>query len=622
MRNILNKILTSTCAAIMSLSCTLTALADGSESSAYPAVTLPSGLTIAEFAEKMNGQAKENTDSETTFASAEVGIFRGGETLYTGYFGKINYEDDIPADENSVYEWGSISKTFIWVSAMQLREQGKLDLDRDVREYLPDGFFQHLSYDEPITMLELMDHTAGWQETTRPLFVTEESEILPLKESLQAIEPAQINRPGEVAAYSNYGAAVAGYVIECVSGMDYSDYVRKNIFEPLGMEHTSISPDHSDCPWVREQRKLMHSYSYSEVLGMIDLGQKIEYIGAYPCGAAIGTLADLMTYARALSDKSAPLFQNKETMEKMYEGSVFYGNSDIPMWSHGFGVTDLSVRIYGHSGATHACQADMEYDPETGIGMVVMVNEPQGNIFLETAGTYCFGEDTPDNHVTSGEKLKIGGGCLVSRSIYRGMFKFHSYISAYIPPKELDSVGDGVYMYKGEGLLGDSVMLLGSKRSADGSVSYQQPSIELKTDKLFVLKLCLLTAYVISAIAGYYMLRITIKKKRSGRQTAYAGAAAMTAGQAARSVSAVMLIAAYVILVGNGGGIGYTASAVIGVTQAVCGVMCAGTAVWALIAMRSKKERFKAWRYIAHAAINAVSAAAIVYYEMYVFTGI
>ena len=95
----------------------------------------------------------------------------------------------------------------------------------------------------------------------------------------------------------------------------------------------------------------------------------------------------------------------------------------------------------------------------------------------------------------------------------------------------------------------------------------------------------------------------------------------MTAGQAARLISAVMLITAYVILVGNGGGIGYAASAVIGVTQAVCGVICACTAIWAIIAMRSNKERFGAWRYIVHAAVNAVSVTAIVYYEMYVFTG-
>ena len=81
-----------------------------------------------------------------------------------------------------------------------------------------------------------------------------ENEIMPLGESLQYSEPLQVFKPGTVSAYSNWGAALAGYVIECITGMKYGDYVRENIFKPLGMEHTSIMPDHKDNEWVRTQR--------------------------------------------------------------------------------------------------------------------------------------------------------------------------------------------------------------------------------------------------------------------------------------------------------------------------------------------------------------------------------
>ncbi|MDE7302132.1 MAG: beta-lactamase family protein, partial [Oscillospiraceae bacterium] len=274
---------------------------------AAPLMRLP--LTTDELQRELEDKASFNGH---TFASAAVGVFQGDEVLYSEYFGETDIENHIPADENSVYEWGSISKTLIWVSAMQLWEQGRLDLDRDVREYLPDGFFRHLSYDEPITMMNLMNHNAGWQETTQPIWKTDENAILPLGEELQAIEPAQINRPGEVAAYSNYGAAVAGYVIECVTGQDYCEYVHENIFEPLGMEHTALNPTHSDNAWVQERRKSMKSYRFS-MGNCIDLGNCLDYIPAYPAGAATGTLDDLMTYAQALVNDDAPLFQDPET---------------------------------------------------------------------------------------------------------------------------------------------------------------------------------------------------------------------------------------------------------------------------------------------------------------------
>ena len=185
-------------------------------------VVLPSGISVGEFQSDMEKTAKTGLGKERSFASAAVGVFRGDEVLYTGYFGNTDIAGNVPADENSVYEWGSISKTFVWVSAMQLWERGQLDLDADIRGYLPDGFFQHLSYDEPITFMNLMNHNAGWQETIRPIETKDTNTVLPLKEALQSCEPAQIHSPGEVTAYSNYGAALAGYVIECVSEISLS----------------------------------------------------------------------------------------------------------------------------------------------------------------------------------------------------------------------------------------------------------------------------------------------------------------------------------------------------------------------------------------------------------------
>ena len=137
--------------------------------------TTPSGVSYDNIGSEIEALVKEN---EGGFASFATAVFSGNEVLYSKHFGYIDRENRLAADENSVYEWGSVSKLFIWVSAMQLYEQGRLDLNADIKTYLPEGFLTGLKYDEPITMINLMNHNAGWQETTEVIEVYEEEEIM------------------------------------------------------------------------------------------------------------------------------------------------------------------------------------------------------------------------------------------------------------------------------------------------------------------------------------------------------------------------------------------------------------------------------------------------------------
>lgn len=576
---------------------------------------LPSGITIDKLEFELNDKANQPEFDGPQFGSAAVGVFKGDEVLYTGYFGRINIEENIPADENSVYEWGSISKTFIWVSAMQLWEQGKLDLERDVREYLPEGFFRKLSYDEPITMMNLMNHNAGWQETTFPIEVEDADEILPLGEALQKIEPAQINRPGEVTAYSNYGAAVAGYVIECVSGQDYCEYVHENIFEPLGMEHTALNPDHSDNEWVFEQRKKTKTYRFN--FGhCIDLGSCLYYIPLYPAGAATGTLSDLITYAQALVNDDAPLFQYPETQEELFAATEFYGNSDIPMWAHGFGCEEHSVRTYGHSGATVAGQANMIFDRDSKIGLAVLINEQNGNDFMYDMPSLVFGDLSSDKYGSgTAKKAELNGYYLTSRSTYRGMLKFMPYLNA-IPASRLgeaEDIGNDVYQVT----YGKQSFLLGVKTYPDGRTALCQPSVELIQDSFYLVKLCLLMVYVLLAVAAIFILLIGHKKKKHGKWTAYRGAGVIAAGETAKICSVLAFLGTYVVYAVCEGGIPYIAGVIIGVFQMLCIAVCAAAAIVSIAALL--KEKAHTLRYITSALCNILAIAAIVYYEMYRF---
>ena len=577
---------------------------------------LPSGISAAQFANTMEDISGKGLSKNRTFASAGVGIFKGNEVLYTGYFGHTDIRNEIPADENSVYEWGSISKTFVWVSAMQLWERGMLDLDADIRGYLPEGFFRHLSYDDPITFMNLMNHNAGWQETMRLIETEDENVVLPLKEALQACEPAQVHRPGEVTAYSNYDASLAGYVIECVSGTDYCEYVHKNILEPLGMTHTSVNPTHSDNSWVREQRRKLRCYRSDPLISdnMTDLGPCLSYIMPYPSGAVAGTLGDMMIFGQALVNDEAPLFRDPGTQQVLFTGTDYWGSSDIPRCCHGFWTEEHGVRTYGHSGATNAGQANLIFDPVSKVGLAVMVNEPMGNAFLYNTPELVFGRLTVPEGASG---VSLSGYYLCSRSLHRGMFRFMPYLTAVSLNEQAYDIGDGVI------LLGDHnrATMLADKTYPDGAKSLEYGSMELIRDDAYVAELILLALYVILAIAALYFIRLRHKLKKHGTYNAYSGSAVMAAGNIALVVSDVAWLGSYVIYSAFGGGIPFGVGAAVGAVQMICAVLCAVSAVISVISLACGKKKAPAYIYVLNTVLNIIAVTAVLYFEMYMFWG-
>lgn len=618
MNKLFRKITAALCAGIVL--CTSAAMPVGAEEEKQEAITLPSGDTLQQVQRELEDYHNEQTGLDETrqYAAAAIGIFQGDEVLLEGYYGDIDIANQIAADENSVFVWGSITKTLVWVSAMQLWEQGMLDLDRDVREYLPDDFFQYLSYDDPITMMNIMNHNVGFQESMRSVIEAKtEQDILPLKEALMACEPSQINRPGEAVAYSNYAAAVAGYVIECITGQEFCDYVHEHIFEPLGMEHTALNPTRSDNMWVYENWKKTRSYTFG-IFSTVDHGNVPNYISAYPAGAACGTMRDLMTYAQALANDDAPLFQNKETQEVLYTATDFYGTSDIPLCAHGFFYTEHGVRTIGHTGATLAGQADMEFDPVSKTGLIVMINEPNGNWYLSTAPMLVFGSLSPEKYASgTPEKRKLNGRYSMLRGIYRGMLKFYTFLEALNLSNlgEAEYLGNGVYQITSE----DSAILLGEKTYSDGSTGFAMASSDLIPVRSFMPRLCLLTLYVLVAVAAVFELLIRRKLKKHKKWKAHKGASLITAGQIARIVSVIAWLVAFMIYA-NDTGISYTQGAVIGITQMLAAAVCVLSAIVSCIAIvPNLKDKVLTARYLLNTVCCVLPVIAIVHFELYWF---
>ena len=323
---------------------------------------LPSGIERDQISQKIQDYVKEH---EKTTAGMVTAVFDKDGTIYQGNFGYMDKEKGIKADDDSVFEWGSVTKLTVWVSVMQLWEQGKINLEEDIRTYLPEGFLRNLRYDKPITMLDLMNHQSGFDEAT--LYMRSDKSI---EEILKEQQPIQSFEPGTVTAYSNYGAGLAALIVERISGQTFADYAHKHIFQPLGMDKTAILPDLSDNSYVQKKRQETKGYDTKG-----NLLSKDHFITSiYPTGAATGTLKDLEKFAQALLARKT-LFDRPETWNTLYTVSSTYPDTDIIRNAHGFWANEYGTTVLGHGGNTAGSTSRIMLDLEHGIGYVVMTNQ-------------------------------------------------------------------------------------------------------------------------------------------------------------------------------------------------------------------------------------------------------
>lgn len=365
---------------------------------------LPSGMSYDDIETSIDAYVKEH---KNTTVGMECAVFDKNDVIFQKQYGYINKEDKIALKEDSVLDWGSITKTLIWVSAMQLWESGQLDFEKDIREYLPDGYLNFLRYDSPITFTNLMNHQGGFQESMSDIYLQDYDRILPLNEQLQKNPPIQIFEPGTVTAYSNWGSALAAYVLECVSKETFDNYVRKHIFEPLEMNHTAIRPDLSDQKGILEKRLECKGYWSNGTRRSVSF----YYISLYPCGMCTGTMGDLILYTQALipdNDKPCPLFQKKETLQQLLSPTSYIGDSKNARICHGFLVDYYGVPVLGHGGNSACCSSQICIDTASGIGTVVMTNQYLEEVYTQKMMPLIYGTyDSSSNlgmHKTSKEQ--------------------------------------------------------------------------------------------------------------------------------------------------------------------------------------------------------------------------
>lgn len=297
-------------------------------------------------------------------------IVKDGKILFAKGYGYADVKTKRPVDPNTtIFRPGSVSKLFTWTAVMQLVQAGKIDLDADVNQYID---FKIPPYDgKPITMRDLMTHTPGFEETVRDLLVDKQSQVLPIDVYLKRRLPTRIFPPGQVIAYSNYGATLAGYIVQRISGEKFEDYVEKHIFAPLKMTHSTFVQ-----PLPPNLAPLMATGYMNASEGKT---KPFEFVDTAPAGSSSSTGIDMAHFMLAyLNGGTYDGYQLLEpaTIREMWTPQVA-PEKGLPSFDLGFYQDDFNgLPIIGHGGDTEAFHSDLHLIPSKGLGWFVSFNSP------------------------------------------------------------------------------------------------------------------------------------------------------------------------------------------------------------------------------------------------------
>jgi D-alanyl-D-alanine carboxypeptidase len=298
------------------------------------------------------------------YPSITVLVDQGGKTLYSNYSGMANIEQNIPAGADSVYSIGSITKSFTALATLQLVEAGKVDLEQSVRTYLPD-------YSGPggdVAVKHLLVHTSGIPNYTNDipgLHAKLDRTDFSREEMVGFFSDLPLQfEPGSMFNYTNSGYYLLGLIIEKVSGLDYYDYLRQNIFQPLQMDH-SYSGNSSEIIAGR-----VSGYAADEK-GLVN-APPWWYLIPFSAGSLAMTAQDVVKYRRGVF--TSPAFSPKLrelllTTQTMKDGTHnFYAQGGLIL-SEVNGHRKIS-----HSGDIWGFAADHAYYPDDDVTIVVLSN--------------------------------------------------------------------------------------------------------------------------------------------------------------------------------------------------------------------------------------------------------
>lgn len=314
-----------------------------------------------------------------------VGIVQGPELVWAKGFGLADVAAGRPATPDTIFRIGSITKTFTATALLQLRDAGALRLDDPVSDHLPSFRFRNRFPDAPaITVRDLLTHTSGLpREAAFPYWT---DRVFPSRDELREALAGQENlfEPGAGYRYSNLGLALAGEVVAAAAGRPYARYVRERILEPLGMASTFVETGDID------PERLATGYLVTRPDGTQPVAPGTDARGLTPAANISSTVRDLARYVAAHlgggPEGGSPLLaaHTRREMQRVHWLA--------PSWTSGRGLgfavwREESRTLVGHGGWVAGHRSQIAFDPQAGIGVIVLTNSDEGGpgVYVEQA---------------------------------------------------------------------------------------------------------------------------------------------------------------------------------------------------------------------------------------------
>ncbi len=347
---------------------------------------------------------------------AVVTVVRDGQVIAAKGYGYSDIEKRKPVDPaRTLFRPGSVSKLVTWTAVMQQVQAGKIDLDADINQYL--DFKIPARNGEPITMRQVMTHTAGFEEAIKDLISEDEKSVQPLGAYLKRWTPERIFDAGTTPAYSNWATSLAGYVVERTSGMSFDDYVDKRIFQPLDMRTASFRQP------LPDRLKPLMATGYPLGSGK---SEGFEYVIPAPAGSLSASGLDMAKFMIAhLNDGGAIL--DPQTAAMMHDSPLDKVDpmSLIPPLNRmelGFFETNINGReVIAHLGDTQNFHTSLHLFTNEGVGFYVSFNAAgkdgaaqrvRSQLFADFADRYfpASGKDSRVDAETARQHAKMMAG--------------------------------------------------------------------------------------------------------------------------------------------------------------------------------------------------------------------
>jgi len=371
---------------------------------------------------------------------AVVSVVHDGETLLARGYGLAHVATATPVQaERTLFRAGSVAKVLTWMALLQLAETGALALDGDVNTHLGDLALPP-TFPTPVSPSDLITHSAGFEDRFGGLFAVDAESLLALPDYLRRYRPARVRRPGRLTAYSNYGAALAGHLVERVTGTPFASYVAERILKPLGMARSTFAQP------VPEPLRADIATGYGKRLEPLGF----EWLQGEPSGALSTTATDMARLMRAILG-GGRLGDARVLEEASVEAMLtrqFANDPRLPGLTFGFEEYFLNgQRLLWHPGDTLGFSSALVLVPAQRLGVFVAYNrladsQPRADFLKTFMDRFFPAPPTPPPTPAPGaaERARIYAGSYIpTRSNFTGPEK----VFKLFRPVTVDVLADG-----------------------------------------------------------------------------------------------------------------------------------------------------------------------------------